>query len=47
MTDISGTSLIGSHDVADGAQFRAVNPATGAELDPVFHDAGPAGVVRR
>lgn len=46
MTDISGTSLIGSHDVADGAPFRAVNPATGAELDPVFHDAGPAEVDR-
>ncbi|MDF2823073.1 MAG: NAD-dependent aldehyde dehydrogenase [Mycobacterium sp.] len=46
MTDILGTSLIGSADVADGAQFRAVDPATGAELEPVFHDAGPGDVDR-
>src|SRR5262245_1472338 len=44
--DLRGTSLIGFDDVAGGAEFRAVNPATGAPLEPVYHDAEQADVDR-
>ena len=46
MTELRGTSLIGFHDSAEGAQFRAVDPATGDAVEPVFHEAGPADVDR-
>ena len=48
MTDgLTGSSLIGSADVRpDGGTFRAVDPATGAELDPAYGEAGPAEVDR-
>ena len=46
MTDgLTGSSLIGSADVRpDGGTFRAIDPATGAELDPAYGEAGPAEV---
>lgn len=44
--NLRGTSLIGFDDSADGPEFRAVDPETGAPLDPVYHDAGPADVDR-
>jgi NADP-dependent aldehyde dehydrogenase len=46
MTDLTGASLIGFDDSADGPEFTAVNPATGEQLQPVFHDASPADVAR-
>ena len=48
MTDLlTGSSLIGSADVRpDGGTFRAVDPATGAELEPAYGEAGPAEVDR-
>ncbi len=48
MTDgLTGSSLIGSADVRpDGGTFQAVDPATGAELDPAYGEAGPAEVDR-
>jgi NADP-dependent aldehyde dehydrogenase len=45
--EITGRSLIGGvAAVAGGATFRALNPATGETLSPVFHAAGPADVER-
>lgn len=41
---ITGDLLIGARDVPLDATFRAVDPATGAALDPPFADAGPAEV---
>ena len=39
---LTGSSLIGSADVhPDGGTFRGVDPATGAELDPAYGEAGP------
>lgn len=48
MTDtLTGSSLIGSADVSpEGDTFRAVDPATGAELDPAYGEAGPVEVAR-
>lgn len=43
---LEGTSLIGSEDSAEGPEFRAVNPETGAPMDPAYHDAGPDDVDR-
>jgi 2,5-dioxopentanoate dehydrogenase len=44
---LTGSSLLGSADVKpDGERFRAVDPATGAELDPAYGEAGPAEVDR-
>jgi NADP-dependent aldehyde dehydrogenase len=36
---LSGLSLVGGQAGERGKIFRAVNPADGAELDPVFHSA--------
>ena len=33
---ISCASLIGRHDVVGAAGFQAIDPASGAALDPVF-----------
>ncbi|TFV56110.1 aldehyde dehydrogenase (NADP(+)) [Mycobacterium sp. PS03-16] len=44
--ELRGTSLIGSDDAADGPEFRAVDPATGEQLEPVYHDAGAGDVER-
>ena len=42
---LTGSSLIGAADVRPaGATFRAVDPATGAELDPPYGEAGAADV---
>ena len=48
MTDgLTGSSLIGAADIhPDGATFRAVDPASGAELEPAYGEAGPAEVER-
>ena len=44
---LQGLSLIGADLGAPGAGgFQAVDPATGAALDPVFHGAYPAEVDR-
>ena len=44
---LTGSSLIGAADVRpEGATFRAVDPATGAELDPPYEEAGAAEVER-
>ncbi len=44
---LSGRSLIGNQDVQpEGATFRAVDPATGAELDPAYGEAGAAEVAQ-
>jgi NADP-dependent aldehyde dehydrogenase len=44
---LTGSSLIGAADVRPaGTGFRAVNPATGAELEPAYGEAGPAEVAR-
>ncbi|WP_428030231.1 aldehyde dehydrogenase (NADP(+)) [Ancylobacter sp.] len=44
MRDITGALLIGSRDIAGERHFHAVDPATGATLEPAFADAGPAEV---
>lgn len=45
--EITGSNLIaGAADIGDGASFHAVNPTTGAKLDPVFHETGTAEVDR-
>lgn len=45
--EISGTIILGSEAVeGSGVSFRAVNPATGTQLDPVFREAGPEQVDR-
>ncbi len=44
MTELTGAALIGSRDLTGGASFRAVDPATGAALEPAFFEAGPAEV---
>lgn len=42
---LTGSSLIGAADVRpQGGSFRAVDPASGAELDPAYGEAGPAEV---
>ena len=41
---ISGASLIGRRDVAGAAGFQAIDPATGAALDPVFGRASAQDV---
>lgn len=41
---ISGASLIGRRDVAGAAGFQAIDPATGAALDPVFGRASTQDV---
>jgi alpha-ketoglutaric semialdehyde dehydrogenase len=44
---LTGSSLIGAGAVhPEGGTFRAVDPASGAELDPAFAEAGPAEVDR-
>ena len=44
---LTGSSLIGAADVpTTGATFRAVDPATGIELDPPYGEAGAAEVER-
>jgi NADP-dependent aldehyde dehydrogenase len=46
-TPISGTMFIGSAAVrGTSTEFRAINPATGAELDPVFGGGDAADVKR-
>ncbi|HET8656334.1 MAG TPA: aldehyde dehydrogenase (NADP(+)) [Longimicrobiaceae bacterium] len=43
--ELSGSNLVAGEAVeGGGATFRAVNPATGAELDPVFREAGATEV---
>ena len=38
--ELTGRSLIGNRFGTQGSErFRAVNPATGAELEPEFHEA--------
>ena len=45
--DLSGRSYIGnSRGAGSGERFRAVNPATGAEMEPVFYEASDAEVSR-
>ena len=46
--NISGYSLVGYTTLSsqEGAAFRAVNPATGAELEPAFYSATAADVER-
>ncbi|WP_425104701.1 aldehyde dehydrogenase (NADP(+)) [Ancylobacter sp.] len=44
MTELTGATLLGSRDLAGAATFRAVDPATGIELEPAFTEAGPAEV---
>ncbi len=41
--ELHGGNILGA-DVAKsgGTIFRAVNPATGQELDPIFHEATEA-----
>ncbi|MGU3657503.1 MULTISPECIES: aldehyde dehydrogenase (NADP(+)) [unclassified Methylobacterium] len=41
---IRGSVLIGATDVTTAALFRAVDPATGAPLEPAFSAAGPREV---
>jgi alpha-ketoglutaric semialdehyde dehydrogenase len=44
---LTGSSLIGSADVRPtGAGFRAIDPATGAELEPAYGEAGPGEVTQ-
>ena len=43
---IDGSALIGSEAVRTSETFRAIDPTTGAELDPPFASAGPAEVER-
>ena len=44
---LTGSSLIGATDVRpSGAVFHAVDPATGAELEPAYGEAGPAEVAQ-
>ncbi len=42
--ELTGASLIGAGDSRIGPEFHAIDPATGAQLDPAYHDAGPADV---
>ncbi|HEV7369930.1 MAG TPA: aldehyde dehydrogenase (NADP(+)) [Arenibaculum sp.] len=42
--DITGEILMGNEDRSTGETFRAVDPATGARLEPPFSAAGPADV---
>ena len=42
--NIRGTGLVGATDVASDATFRAVDPATGAPLEPAFSATGAAEV---
>ena len=45
--DLTGASLIGNADLdGSGAAFQATDPATGASLDPVYHNATAADVDR-
>lgn len=44
MSTLTGALLIGARDITDGASFRAVDPSTGAALEPAFVDASPAHV---
>jgi NADP-dependent aldehyde dehydrogenase len=44
--ELSGVSLIGAGDSREGPEFHAIDPATGARLEPAYHDAGPADVDR-
>ena len=45
MVQLTGASLIGATDVhPTRGTFRALDPATGAELDPAYGEAGPAEV---
>ncbi len=48
IVSLSGVSLIGDQDgvVGGGASFRGVNPATGEELEPVFHSSTGDGLDR-
>jgi 2,5-dioxopentanoate dehydrogenase len=44
---LSGLSLVGDQSgAAKGAEFRAVNPLNGAELEPVFYSAASADIDR-
>lgn len=44
---LTGDALLGAADVpGDGAPFLAVDPASGASLDPVFKESGPDQVAR-
>ena len=44
MTELTGAALLGSRDLTGAATFRAIDPATGAALEPAFFEAGPAEV---
>ena len=46
MTELTGAALLGSRDLTGAASFRAVDPATGASLEPAFTEAGPAEVAQ-
>ena len=43
-TEITGAILVGAEERTTGATFEAINPATGAAIGPVFHEAGAADV---
>ncbi len=46
-TLVTGSSLLGAADViASGGTFRAVDPSTGADLEPVYGESGPEEVDR-
>src|ERR1700744_6088072 len=44
--ELNPLSLIGFADGAEGPSFTAVNPATGAPLEPTFHAASAADLER-
>jgi hypothetical protein len=44
--ELTGASLIGAGDSREGPEFHAIDPATGARLEPAYHVAGPADVDR-
>ncbi|MBS7590400.1 aldehyde dehydrogenase (NADP(+)) [Ancylobacter defluvii] len=43
---ITGALLIGSRDVMEGPEFRAVDPTRGTTIEPAFTEAGPADVAQ-
>src|SRR5262245_52756307 len=43
---IEGAILIGATEKTGGALFKAVDPATGAQIDPGFSSAGPDEVAQ-
>ena len=45
--ELIGASLLGNEDlIATGSAFQATDPATGAALEPVYHNATSVDVGR-